>query len=370
MTDRHHDTAADLCEDMSIEECARYVPEIEAALRARASRARYALRSLGIVSAEEALDIHYREMREDEIAQQAEDDAAKPTPADASNNVGTVEQPKSKPNDSVPIWELVIADMKDRDRVGRVRYGTPLQAFNGRDALVDAYQESLDLSVYLRQEIEERGQTVARTRSYAEASDETPLGVRAGDLLSILQSREHLRRQVTELQNAHNAIVAERRATLRARVREFFTVVGQELPERVGVPADDVVRFRVRLVVEETLELVQSVIGEGSTRGPDAMSPPDLLKYLGDGLMQLLAAAHISVDLPAFADACADIDYVVEGARLACGIDGEPIMKLVQAANLAKAGGPVRESDGKRLKPEGWLPPDVEGALVAQGWRP
>jgi len=65
-------------------------------------------------------------------------------------------QPAPTTNDSQPIWELVIADMKERDQVGRERYGTPLQANNGRDALVDAYQEALDLVVYLRQAIEER----------------------------------------------------------------------------------------------------------------------------------------------------------------------------------------------------------------------
>lgn len=54
------------------------------------------------------------------------------------------------------MWELVIEDMRERDQVGRRRYGTPLQAHNGRRALVDAYQEALDLVVYLRQEIEER----------------------------------------------------------------------------------------------------------------------------------------------------------------------------------------------------------------------
>jgi hypothetical protein len=65
-------------------------------------------------------------------------------------------EPAPTPNDSKPIRDLVIEDMRDRDRVGRERYGTPLQANNGRDALVDAYQEALDLVVYLRQAIEER----------------------------------------------------------------------------------------------------------------------------------------------------------------------------------------------------------------------
>lgn len=49
-----------------------------------------------------------------------------------------------------------MADMAARKRVGIERYGMPLQAFNGRDALIDAYQEALDLCCYLRQAIEER----------------------------------------------------------------------------------------------------------------------------------------------------------------------------------------------------------------------
>ena len=67
-----------------------------------------------------------------------------------------VEQPVPTANDSTPVWQLVIADMRERDYVGRQRYGTPLQVNNGRDALIDAYQEALDLAVYLRQLIEER----------------------------------------------------------------------------------------------------------------------------------------------------------------------------------------------------------------------
>lgn len=66
------------------------------------------------------------------------------------------DQPQPVQNNRSAIWELVIDDMWDRDRTGREKYGTPLQAFNGRDALIDAYQEALDLAVYLRQAIEER----------------------------------------------------------------------------------------------------------------------------------------------------------------------------------------------------------------------
>lgn len=65
-------------------------------------------------------------------------------------------QPAPKPNDSRPVWELVIEDMKARDQMGRAKYGVPLQAGNGRDSLQDAMEEALDLVVYLRTAIEER----------------------------------------------------------------------------------------------------------------------------------------------------------------------------------------------------------------------
>lgn len=69
-------------------------------------------------------------------------------------------EPMPKKNDSKPIWDMVIEDMKERDSVGEERYGTRLQKFNGRNSAVDAYQEGLDLVVYLRQLIEERKETV------------------------------------------------------------------------------------------------------------------------------------------------------------------------------------------------------------------
>jgi hypothetical protein len=46
---------------------------------------------------------------------------------------------------------VVVADMRARDGIGLLRYGVRLQPRNGRDALSDAYQEALDLAVYLRQ---------------------------------------------------------------------------------------------------------------------------------------------------------------------------------------------------------------------------
>jgi hypothetical protein len=66
------------------------------------------------------------------------------------------DQPAPVRNDRPAIWELVRADMVARDKLGRERYGTPLQPFNGREPLIDLYQELLDAVAYCRQEIYER----------------------------------------------------------------------------------------------------------------------------------------------------------------------------------------------------------------------
>lgn len=59
-------------------------------------------------------------------------------------------------NDHPVIFDLVKADLDARLALGVKRYGQPLQPFNGRDALRDAYEEALDLAVYLRQALYEQ----------------------------------------------------------------------------------------------------------------------------------------------------------------------------------------------------------------------
>jgi hypothetical protein len=57
---------------------------------------------------------------------------------------------------SESVTNAVIADMEERRRHGIKKYNTELLTFNGRDALTDAYQESLDTTMYLKQMLMER----------------------------------------------------------------------------------------------------------------------------------------------------------------------------------------------------------------------
>lgn len=96
-------------------------------------------------------------------------------------------EPPPKPNKGAIVWEIVIEDMKARDAAGRYKYGTPLQTNNGRKQLVDAYQEALDLVVYLRAEIEERRALKAALLKIIEKIDVTE-----PPALSVISGLQHL----------------------------------------------------------------------------------------------------------------------------------------------------------------------------------
>jgi hypothetical protein len=59
-------------------------------------------------------------------------------------------------NSRIAVHEAMAGDIMDRLRIGIERYGAPLRPMNGRDTIQDAYEEVLDLGVYLRTLEEER----------------------------------------------------------------------------------------------------------------------------------------------------------------------------------------------------------------------
>lgn len=189
--------------------------------------------------------------------------------------------------------------------------------------------------------------------------------------------------QITDLQAANTRLVLENRAlkaevralreakewcdTRRADVTAFFAMAGQEIGASPHVPPESHphgVRFRLGLILEEVGELFSACFA--TSLSGDAYGAAILIDRSTGNLQYLIRHGTIAVDLPKATDALADIDYTVEGARVAWGIDGYPIWREVHRSNMAKLGGPV--VDGKLKKPEGWTPPDIEGLLRAQGW--
>lgn len=91
-------------------------------------------------------------------------------------------QPPPQPTTGPDVWPLVIAKIRDfgfthanfaklvadceeRNQIGTAKYGVPLRVGDGRDSLIDAYQECLDLIVYLaKAAFERQGNVAVRVR--------------------------------------------------------------------------------------------------------------------------------------------------------------------------------------------------------------
>lgn len=77
-----------------------------------------------------------------------------------TKTVGAVRDPATdqvapKPNDKPYVQDVLIKHIEERKQFGINKYGTALQAGNGRDMVKDALEETLDLLVYLQGMIEE-----------------------------------------------------------------------------------------------------------------------------------------------------------------------------------------------------------------------
>ena len=64
-------------------------------------------------------------------------------------------QPYPKQGEQVVV-DVVLADIRERAETGKRKYGTYLETNNGRNPLWDAYQEAIDLVMYLRQALLEQ----------------------------------------------------------------------------------------------------------------------------------------------------------------------------------------------------------------------
>lgn len=82
-----------------------------------------------------------------------------------------------------------------------------------------------------------------------------------------------------------------------------------------------------------------------------------------------LTQALVADNLVETADALTDLLYVIYGFGDVCGIDLDACFAEVHKANMAKLnanGKPIFREDGKILKPDGWVAPDLAKVLQLQ----
>lgn len=136
-------------------------------------------------------------------------------------------------------------------------------------------------------------------------------------------------------------------------VKDFMIGCGQHVPETPCYPTVEMVALRIRLIEEETEELLGTLY--------------TIKKHLEEGgpVTEQLSKLRL---LTRVADDAADVNYVVNGTAIAFGLDQERVFEIVHAANMKKLTGPKRE-DGKQLKPEGWEPPEPKIVdLIQSQW--
>lgn len=122
-------------------------------------------------------------------------------------------------------------------------------------------------------------------------------------------------------------------------LREFHSAFGLHQAEVPALPPPDVAGLRQQLLQDEVAELAAAVQAGG--------------------------LADIAHEL-------ADVIYIALGTAITYGIDVDPIIAEIHAANMTKLGPdgrPKRRADGKVLKGDHYRAPDVRRVLHGQGWR-
>ncbi len=93
------------------------------------------------------------------------------------------------------------------------------------------------------------------------------------------------------------------------------------------------------------------------------------LGFLAEELSETIEAAEKG-DMSGIADGLVDLVYVAIGTAIFMGLPWHELWDEVQRANMAKVPC-LRPEDSKRnnkydiIKPEGWVPPDIEGILIS-----
>lgn len=153
-------------------------------------------------------------------------------------------------------------------------------------------------------------------------------------------------------------------------IKAFMGKAGQAIPDEPVMPPEDVRRLRVKLIIEELIELCDAY-GLLLTVVPPS---PEGLRMGGDEARHRVYVeqhkepdASLEGGIKDAYDAVLDLLVVVIGTAIANGTQLPEGWNRVHASNMAKFGeGGHRRADGKWIKPPNWTPPDLVSELKRQ----
>jgi len=141
---------------------------------------------------------------------------------------------------------------------------------------------------------------------------------------------------------------------------------GKSCPDFPVVMSKDSVLFIIRMVISELDELACTV--SSSREDKD-----NLMKIAFDSRDECKNYYYPTAlsKVSAQADSMVDAWYYMLNIAAKHGLNLSKLFNIVHEANMAKRDPKTkkfirRESDGKVIKPDGWLPPDIEGEMQKQ----
>lgn len=150
--------------------------------------------------------------------------------------------------------------------------------------------------------------------------------------------------------------------THQSLVRAFHEKFSIPVRDKPGVPSDERVRLRLRLIAEEFCELLTASLDVSQGRHDLAKVTLDFTSLL----TTIISNAKVNVDLVEFVDALADLEYVIHGTSCEFGVDSGPVFAEVHRSNCTKHA--QTDAQCKITKGPNYEPPDIAGCLRAQGW--
>lgn len=161
--------------------------------------------------------------------------------------------------------------------------------------------------------------------------------------------------------------VAKRNLTHTSFVRDFTEQsMGIKLPKTPTKMSRDEVKFIVRMVISEMMELcttVTSTVQEALDLFDECVETTDKPKPFNPDSKS--DAEIMAEQYDSFVDAW----YYMLNTAVKKGVDLDEIFKVVHRANMAKRfpdGKFHRREDGKVMKPDGWKEPDIVGEIKRQ----
>ena len=148
-------------------------------------------------------------------------------------------------------------------------------------------------------------------------------------------------------------------------VNEFMEKFGQHIGDTPGFPPQEVLDLRVKLMAEEFAEMLDA--GGYPFELRICKTTGGLWEHYESNLFGDESFDGHTPNFPAFIDALLDLEYVILGTHVTCGVDPQPIWERVHASNMLTQ--PAADKHSKITKPADWAAPDIAGALREQGWQ-